>query len=89
MKKKEKQMLLPAGVSKVCSPYCKANTKLILHKSGAITLYLKFLVFVEAGSCNKLNFHLGTNAIGLAKVDTRSWSLKVTFSKFEQGQSFK
>jgi hypothetical protein len=36
-------------------------------------------MFVDARTdCNKLSFFLGTNAVGLAKVDTRSWSLKVT-----------
>ena len=37
-----------------------------------------FPVYVDARSdCNKLTFHLGPAAVGLAKVDTRSWSLKV------------
>ena len=35
-------------------------------------------MFVDARTdCNKLTFHLGNYAVGLAKVDTRSWSLKV------------
>lgn len=36
-------------------------------------------MFVDARTdCNKLTFHLGNYAVGLAKVDTRNWSLKVT-----------
>jgi len=36
-------------------------------------------MYVDARSdCNKLTFHLGPAAVGLAKVDTRSWSLKVS-----------
>lgn len=37
------------------------------------------LVYVDSStSCNELAFQLGSNAVGVSGVATRSWSIKVT-----------
>ena len=39
---------------------------------------LILLVYVDASNdCNELSFQLGNNAVGIANVATRSWSIKV------------
>ena len=39
---------------------------------------LFLIVFVDAKSnCNQLSFNLGNSAVGLSKIDTRSWSIRV------------